>query len=47
LASLRKLAHENGAAFIVDATETNCGITGKNFWGYSGECDYLVFGKRT
>ena len=32
---------------IVDATETGCGATGKSFWGFEGQSDYLVFGKRT
>lgn len=32
---------------IVDATETGACATGKSFWGFEGEADYLVFGKRT
>jgi 4-aminobutyrate aminotransferase-like enzyme len=47
LAELRSLTRENEAALIVDATETGCGATGKSFWGFEGEADYLVFGKRT
>ena len=47
LSELRNLAHESEAALIVDATETGCGATGKSFWGFEGEADYLVFGKRT
>jgi 4-aminobutyrate aminotransferase-like enzyme len=47
LGELRSLTKENDAALIVDATETGCGATGKSFWGFDGEADYLVFGKRT
>jgi 4-aminobutyrate aminotransferase-like enzyme len=47
LSELRSLTRENEAALIVDATETGCGATGKSFWGFEGEADYLVFGKRT
>lgn len=32
---------------IIDATETGCGATGKSFWGFDGDADYLVFGKRS
>jgi len=31
---------------IIDATESGCGATGKNFWGFNGQADYLVFGRR-
>ena len=44
---LRTVTKDNEAALIVDATETGCGATGKGFWGFKGEADYLVFGKRT
>ena len=47
LSELISLTKENEAALIVDATETGCGATGKSFWGFDGEADYLVFGKRT
>lgn len=47
LSELRNLTHESEAALIVDATETGCGATGRSFWGFEGDADYLVFGKRT
>ncbi len=47
LSELRSLTRDSEAALIVDATETGCGATGKNFWGFEGDADYLVFGKRT
>ena len=40
------LTRDHEAALVIDATETGCGATGKSFWGFSGEADYLVFGKR-
>lgn len=47
LRELRSVTKSNEAALIVDATETGCGATGKSFWGFTGDADYLVFGKRT
>ena len=47
LKELSSISAESEAALIVDATETGCGATGKNFWGFTGSADYLVFGKRT
>jgi 4-aminobutyrate aminotransferase-like enzyme len=47
LKELKSISADSEAAFIVDATETGCGATGKSFWGFTGEADYLVFGKRT
>lgn len=47
LKELRSVTRDSEAALIVDATETGCGATGKGFWGFKGEADYLVFGKRT
>ncbi len=47
LSELRSLTNESEAALIVDAQETGAGASGKNFWGFDGEADYLVFGKRT
>ena len=45
---LGTLAHESGAALVVDETNTGCGATGAGFWAYSGSAaDYLTFGKRT
>ena len=45
---LGTLAHESGAALVVDETNTGCGATGAGFWAYSGSAaDYLAFGKRT
>lgn len=41
------MTSDSQSALIVDATETSCGATGKSFWGYTGEADYLVFGKRS
>ena len=41
------LAHESGAALIVDETNTGCGATGHGFWAYGGPAaDYITFGKR-
>ena len=41
------IAHESGAALIVDETNTGCGATGNAFWAYSGKAhDYTTFGKR-
>ena len=37
----------HGAALIVDASESGCGATGKNFWGFNGHADYVVFGRRS
>jgi 4-aminobutyrate aminotransferase-like enzyme len=36
----------HGAALIVDASESGCGAHGNNYWGFDGQADYLVFGKR-
>ena len=47
LKELRSVTKDNESALIVDATETGCGATGKSFWGFQGEADYLIFGKRT
>lgn len=47
LSEVRGLTAENDSALIIDATETGCGATGKSFWGFNGQSDYLVFGKRT
>ena len=47
ISELRSLTKDSEAALIIDATETGCGATGKSFWGFTGEADYLVFGKRT
>jgi 4-aminobutyrate aminotransferase-like enzyme len=47
LGDLKRIAADNEAALIVDATETGCGAIGKGFWGFNGDTDYLVFGKRT
>lgn len=35
------------AALIVDERNTGSGATGKSFWAYDGNADYVVFGKRT
>jgi 4-aminobutyrate aminotransferase-like enzyme len=47
LSELRGLTSETDSALIIDATETGCGATGRGFWGFNGQSDYLVFGKRT
>jgi 4-aminobutyrate aminotransferase-like enzyme len=47
LSELRGVTRDSESALIVDATETGCGATGKGFWGFNGQSDYLVFGKRT
>ena len=48
ITELGTLAHESGAALVVDETHTGCGATGTGFWAYSGSAaDYLTFGKRT
>jgi 4-aminobutyrate aminotransferase-like enzyme len=47
LTELRGVTADTDSALIVDATETGCGATGKGFWGFNGQADYLVFGKRT
>lgn len=47
LAQLHTLAGENGAALIVDETNTGAGATGAGFWQHNGSADYVVFGKRT
>jgi len=44
---LRSLTNDNGAALIIDETYTNCGATGKSFFAYQGDADYVVFGKKT
>lgn len=45
---LGKLAREAGAAMVIDATSTNAGASGKNFWGVNADtADYLVFGRRS
>lgn len=36
LSELRSITTDSEAALIVDATETACGATGKNFWGFNG-----------
>lgn len=44
---LGSVAHESGAALIVDETNTGCGATGNGFWAYGGNAaDYTSFGKR-
>lgn len=41
------MAHESGAALIVDETNTGCGATGNGFWAYGGSAaDYTAFGRR-
>lgn len=48
LTQLRKVAHENEAALVVDETSTGCAASGKGFWqANSADADYVVFGKRT
>jgi len=47
LSELYKLAHDHGAALILDETNTGCGASGKGFWQYGGPADYVTFGKRT
>jgi len=47
VAQLHGLAQANGAALVVDETNTGCGASGKGFWQYSGAADYVTFGKRT
>lgn len=47
LNELRSIARDSESALIVDATEAACGANGKNFWGFNGQADYVVFGKRT
>jgi 4-aminobutyrate aminotransferase-like enzyme len=48
ITDLGTIAHESGAALVVDETNTGCGATGTSFWAYSGSAaDYLTFGKRT
>lgn len=44
---LRSVAHEAEAALVVDETNTGCGATGKGFWQYNGDADYVAFGRRT
>lgn len=44
---LSSLAKTHGAALIVDATQSGCGATGKNFWGFDGHADYVCFGRRS
>lgn len=46
LGGLRSITKSYGSALIIDATDSACGATGKNFWGYNGHADYVVFGKR-
>ena len=43
---LASLARENDAALVVDETNTCCGASGKGFWQYNGNADYVAFGKR-
>ena len=47
ISQLAKLAKENGAALVVDETHTGCGASGKGFWQYQGQADYVTFGSRT
>ena len=44
---LVKLAHQAGAALIVDEAGTGCGASGAGFWQFQGEADYVTFGRRT
>ena len=41
------LARDAEAALIVDEAGTGCGASGAGFWQYSGDADYVTFGKRT
>lgn len=43
---LASLARENDAALVVDESNTCCGASGKGFWQYNGNADYVAFGKR-
>jgi 4-aminobutyrate aminotransferase-like enzyme len=47
ISELGSLARDGDAALIVDERNTGCGSTGKGFWAYNGNADYVVFGKRT
>ena len=44
---LASLAKDNEAALIIDERNSGCGATGRGFWAYNGDSDYVVFGKRT
>ena len=44
---LRSITTDFEAALVVDETSTGCGASGKGFWQYNGNADYVVFGKRT
>ena len=47
LSELRGVTRDSEVVKDTEATETGCGATGKGFWGFNGQADYLVFGKRT
>ena len=47
LAELRSLTNDSDSALVIDSTETGAGASGNSYWGFTGESDYLVFGKRT
>ena len=46
LSQLGRVARENEAAFVVDESQTVL-ATGRGYWAYDGEADYVVFGKKT
>lgn len=46
IGSLKSIASEFEAALIVDETATGCGASGKGFWQYQGDADFVAFGKR-
>lgn len=47
LKELRSLTNDSESALIVDVSNTSCGVDGHSFWGFNGEADYVVFGRRT
>lgn len=47
LNEISSLAKTHGTALIVDASDSGCGAHGKDFWGFNGHADYMIFGKRT
>jgi len=46
ISSLYKIAGEFDAALVVDETSTCCGASGKGFFQYQGQADFVAFGKR-
>jgi len=44
---LRSISNDFECSLVVDETSTGCGASGNGFWQYSGDADYVCFGKRT